>query len=92
MADFIALPKAKVHIHLEGCFDADEPRCSKADVDERLEQVCKAPQQRRMLLDRSEQSHLGHRFAGMVFWCQFEEISEEERFVSPPPNRLPRFL
>ena len=49
-------------------------------------------QQRTLLLDRSEQSHLCHRFADMVFWCQIEEISEEERFGFPPPSRLLRFL
>ena len=35
-------------------------RRSKADVDERLEQVRNARQQRKLLLDRSEQSHLCH--------------------------------
>jgi adenosine deaminase len=34
MADFIALPKAEVHVHLEGCFDADEVvrNCEAADI------------------------------------------------------------
>ena len=70
----------------------EEPRCSKADADERLEQVRNARQQRKLLLDGSEQSDLCHRFADVVFWCQIEEISEEERFGFPPPSRLLRFL
>ena len=55
-------------------------------------EVVVARQQRTLLLDRSEQSHLRHRFANMVFWGQIEEISEEARFGFPPPSRLLRFL